>query len=137
MASETDRALARLHLDLAQALYTQREALGLTVEQLRTAAGLAAERIIAIEEGDTSSLTDVARLCRALDVELRLDAGFSVQLIPLHKPSVRWIKGPSESEAKSTGFAHSTVDASANPRGAFDQPATVGQTSPVSIYAHH
>lgn len=105
MASETDRALARLHLDLARALYTQREALGLTVEELKTAAGLAAERIIAIEEGDTSSLTDVARLCHALDVELRLDAGFSFQLIPLHKPAVRWINGPSESEAKSTGFA--------------------------------
>lgn len=132
MASDTDIALARLHLDLAFALYAQREALGLPVEALAAGVGLSAERIIAIEEGDTASLTDVARLCQALGAELRLDAGFGFQLIPLRGTGVRWIKGPSESEAKTTGLAHSPIEAPQTTWAALDWTTTVGPKSLVN-----
>jgi len=132
MASETDRALARLHLDLAHALYTEREAVGRSVEDLAAAAGLPAERIVMIEEGDTSSLTEVALLCHALQVELRLDADFGFGVIPPRPTVVRLTSGWNEdpAAAATTGFAPSPVQAPPEKRAAFERPPTAAETSP-------
>ena len=109
MTSETDRALARLHLDLAHALYAQREALGVSVEALADKTGMPAKRVVMIEEGDTSSLTDVARLCHALHAELRLDADLGFQFIPRRDAGYRWTADSDETDAKTATFARSTA----------------------------
>jgi transcriptional regulator with XRE-family HTH domain len=58
--------MARLHLDVAFALYQARERAGVSVEQLAERAGLTPERVLMIEEGDTTSLTEVVLICDAL-----------------------------------------------------------------------
>lgn len=135
MTSETDRALARLHLDLAHAMYARREALNLSVEQVAMAAGLAAERVVAIEEGDTSSLTEVARLCHALDAGLRVNPDFGVQLTTWRETTLSWIKAPSETTAKSQGLAHPSMVTFPSSRDHFHPPATVGSRG--SVDARH
>lgn len=64
------RALARFHLDVAHALYQAREQAGLTVEATAQRAGLSLDRVLMIEEGDTTSLTEVAQLCQAIGIEV-------------------------------------------------------------------
>jgi transcriptional regulator with XRE-family HTH domain len=66
--TEQARKIARFHLDVAHALYRSREQLGLSVETVAERAGLTPDRIIVIEEGDTTSLTEVALFCDALGV---------------------------------------------------------------------
>ena len=71
MNADQARKLARLHLDIAHALYRTRENAGLSVETIAARTGLPSDRIIMIEEGDTTSLTEVAQFCDALGVAFR------------------------------------------------------------------
>ena len=80
MKDDNERALARLHLDLAHALYMLREEAGFGVEELADRSGLSPAEILTIEEGDTSSLSDVARLCNALNAGLSLNPDFTIAL---------------------------------------------------------
>ena len=68
MISDQTRRLARFHLDVAHALYRARERAGLSLETVAERTGLTPERVVMIEEGDTSSLTEVAQLCEAIGV---------------------------------------------------------------------
>jgi transcriptional regulator with XRE-family HTH domain len=70
MISEQTRRLARLHLDIAHALYGARERAGLSVEDIAERTGLTAERIVMVEEGDTTSLTEVAQMCEAIGIRI-------------------------------------------------------------------
>jgi len=82
----TGRALARFHLDLAQALGHRREALGISIADLSSRTGLSADRLEMIEEGDTSSMTEIVVICNALEVELRIDATFGFDVVALDAP---------------------------------------------------
>ena len=70
MNSDQARNLARLHLYVAHALYRSREQSGLSVETVANRAGVSPERIIMIEEGDTTSLTEIAQLCEAMGIDI-------------------------------------------------------------------
>lgn len=70
MISDQTRGLARLHLDVALALYQARERANLSVEAIAELSGLSPARIVIIEEGDTTSLTEVALLCHALGIAI-------------------------------------------------------------------
>ena len=91
MTEDRNRALARMHLDLAHALFERREDLRLSLAELSQATGLETERLEMIEEGDTTSLTEIAQLCAALDVTLTLSEGLGITLES--EPRVRWIHG--------------------------------------------
>ena len=82
-AETIDRALARFHLDLAQALSERREALRVSIEDLSSRTGLAVDRLEMIEEGDTSSLTEIVVLCNALETVIKVDAAIGFELVPL------------------------------------------------------
>jgi len=69
IAEETQR-LARFHLDIALALFRAREQAGLSVETLAERTGLAIDRILMMEEGDTTSLTEVAQVCDAIGISV-------------------------------------------------------------------
>lgn len=68
MNAEQARKIARLHLDVAHTLYWARERSGLSVETVADRAGLPPDRVITIEEGDTTSLTEIAQLCDAMEI---------------------------------------------------------------------
>ena len=70
MIADQTRRLARFHLDVAHALYRAREGAGLSVETVAERTGLTPERVVMIEEGDTTSLTEVAQLCEAIGVSV-------------------------------------------------------------------
>lgn len=70
MISDQTRRLSRLHLDVAYALFLSREQAGLSVETLAERAGLTSDRILMIEEGDTTSLTEVAQVCEAMGISI-------------------------------------------------------------------
>ena len=70
MISDQTRRLARFHLDVAHALYRARERANLSVETVAGHTGLPPERIVMIEEGDTTSLTEVAQLCEAIGISI-------------------------------------------------------------------
>lgn len=80
MTEDTIRSLAQLHLDLARALHGLRLDRDYSEQLLAERAGLSVDEIRMIEEGDTSSLTDIARLCNALDARLTIDSDFTVTL---------------------------------------------------------
>lgn len=124
MTQAFSRELAKLHLDLAHALFLRREARGMSVEELADQTGLPAARIIKIEEGDTTSLTEIALLCHALDVRLQIDPHFEVRLIPMHETTLRWRDQAPESDLTTATFARATIQAQSGPLGAFDHPLT-------------
>jgi len=70
MISDQTQRLARLHLDIAHALYQARERAGLSVDTLAERSGLTSDRIVMIEEGDTTSLTEVAQVCEAIGISI-------------------------------------------------------------------
>ncbi|MGH2614042.1 MAG: helix-turn-helix domain-containing protein [Thermomicrobiales bacterium] len=70
MISDQARRIARLHLDVGYALFRARELAGLSVETLAERTGLTPDRIVMIEEGDTTSLTEVAQMCEAMKINL-------------------------------------------------------------------
>ena len=71
---EMTRRLARLHLDIAHELYQLRIESQREIEDISQAAGLSAERLEMIEEGDTTSIEEVARLCSVYQVSLEINA---------------------------------------------------------------
>ncbi len=77
---DADRTVARAHLDLASALAERREALAESIEEVARRAGLSPERLEMIEEGDTTSLTEVMHLCHSLGLALRVDEHLQVQV---------------------------------------------------------
>jgi ribosome-binding protein aMBF1 (putative translation factor) len=81
-AYEAARAVARANLDLAAALHRQREALGLSQEDAAAKAGLTVHRLEMIEEGDTSSLTELLRLLSAFGLVLRIERDLRVVVSP-------------------------------------------------------
>jgi transcriptional regulator with XRE-family HTH domain len=70
MISDQTRRLARFHLDVAFALSQARERAGLTVDELSELSALTPERIVMIEEGDITSLTEIAQICAALSISI-------------------------------------------------------------------
>ena len=64
------RRLARLHLDIAHALNRARERADLSVSAISERTGLTVERIVMVEEGDTTSLTEVAQMCEAIGINI-------------------------------------------------------------------
>jgi len=68
------RRLARLHLDLANKLFQLRTERGQEIAEVAATTGIPAERIEMIEEGDTTSLDEIARLCSAYQVSLEIAA---------------------------------------------------------------
>ena len=124
MAQAFSRELAKLHLDLAHALFSRREAREMSVESVAEKTGLPVARIMMIEEGDTTSLTEIALLCHALDARLQIDPGFEVRLIPVHETRLRWLDQTPRSELRTATFTRATIHAQSDPLGAFDHPLT-------------
>jgi Helix-turn-helix domain len=79
---ERDRRVARAHLDLAAEIHRWRVAFGYDVAALASRAALPPERLEMIEEGDTTSLTEILRLCDALGVSLQVASDLTVKLTP-------------------------------------------------------
>ena len=80
---DLNRAVARAHLDLAAALVHRRESLGYSVELAAERSGISPDRLELIEEGDTTSLGEVLRLCRGLDLILTVDNHLAVRVAPV------------------------------------------------------
>lgn len=76
---DTSRTIARAHLDLASELSGRREALGYSIETTAERSGVSASRLEMIEEGDTTSLTEVMRLCQSLGLTLTIDDHLNVR----------------------------------------------------------
>jgi transcriptional regulator with XRE-family HTH domain len=74
MYSDHAQRLARFHLDVACTLFQARDRAGLTVDALAERSGLTPERIVMIEEGDTTSLTEVGQLCATLGIGIAFTA---------------------------------------------------------------
>lgn len=87
MISDQTRKLARFHLDIAHALYQARERAGFSVETLAERSGLTPDRVLRIEEGDTTSLTEVAQFCMAMDIRVA-DLFFGASDVLQHKGQV-------------------------------------------------
>ncbi len=81
---ETTRRLARLHLNIAHELYQLRIASQREVEDVAEAAGLRVERLEMIEEGDTTSIEEVVRLCAVYQVSLEINAEFEIAIRKNH-----------------------------------------------------
>jgi transcriptional regulator with XRE-family HTH domain len=70
VTSDQARRLAQFHLDIAHALYRARERSGVSIDELAERSGLSPDRVLTIEEGDTTSLTEVAQICDGLGVSV-------------------------------------------------------------------
>ena len=70
MDDDQARRLARLHLGAAHALYRARELADLSVRVISNRTGLTTERLMMVEEGDTTSLTEVALMCDAIGISM-------------------------------------------------------------------
>jgi transcriptional regulator with XRE-family HTH domain len=79
---ERDRAVARVQLNIAAALYQRRDRLGYTLEQIEERTGISVKRLEMIEEGDTSSLPEVLILADDLGLALMVDGISAVEARP-------------------------------------------------------
>lgn len=77
---DTDRAVARAHLEVASALAKRREELGKSTAEVSADADLPLDRLEMIEEGDTTSLTEILRLCHSLGLTIIVDEHFRVEV---------------------------------------------------------
>lgn len=77
---DMDRAVARVHLLLASSLAARRDGLAESIEEVVKRSGLSTDRIAMIEEGDTTSLTEVPLLCRSLGLTLTGDDHLRVEV---------------------------------------------------------
>lgn len=68
MTNDRERRIARFHLDLALALFRAREEAAVSVADLAERSGLTSERLVAIEEGDTTVLSEIVLICDALEI---------------------------------------------------------------------
>jgi len=126
MSNDGSRKLARMHLDLAQALYRRREDLGFAVEDLADSVGMTPERIVMIEEGDTSSLSEIAQLCQELRIELTIDDDFLFRIAPIGE--VRFFAGPPQGQITTKAGSAPHINASADQQGFFTSPSTTGKS---------
>jgi transcriptional regulator with XRE-family HTH domain len=122
MSNDKNRKLARMHLDLAHEIYCRREDLGVTTEELAEATGLTPDRIVMIEEGDTSSLSEVAQLCQGLRMKLTIEDGLLVRIAPIE--IVRFLAGPSQEQVITKAGQTLPVKASADQQKYFTPPST-------------
>jgi len=88
------RQVARAHLDLAAALARRRDLLEYELDELAARAGIPAARLAEIEEGDTTSLTEVLHLCAALGLRLDLAS------VDPHAPATVLVLPPGDDRAR-------------------------------------
>lgn len=126
MTDQISTQLAEMHLDLAQAIYDRRAELAIEVQDVSALSGISSERIEMIEEGDTTSLAELAVLADALKLTLQID-GLEVSLRLLG--DVRWLQGPPQVkvETRQAYQAHVTATESQQPR--FEAPRTASPRS--------
>ena len=76
------RVAIREALAFGKAVYDQRRALGLSVDDLAERAGMTADEIECIEEGGTEpTIALLRRLAAALDADVHLTAGHDLGLV--------------------------------------------------------
>ncbi len=96
---DRNRVISHMQLELANLLYQRRTSLGWSVEELAERSGVDGSRIEMIEEGDTTSIAEVASLCAALSVHLAISHRFEVGIRPAAASRVQWRTfGPSTPE---------------------------------------
>ena len=78
---DTNRRLVRARMELGNALFERREALGLSIEALAERSGVPARRLDMIEEGDAPSITELQRLCRALSTRVVVDPDLRLSVV--------------------------------------------------------
>lgn len=76
------QAIAKAELAFGHAVEHRRDAAGLSYGDLAQATGIDAERLEAIEAGDSASLAEVLWLCHELRMEVAIDADFNVRSVP-------------------------------------------------------
>ena len=76
------QAVARAELAFSHAVQRRRDALNLSYAELSQATGIDPQRLEAIEEGETASMTELLWLCHALGIHASVDANFNIECLP-------------------------------------------------------
>ncbi len=79
---ESDRRVAAAELALAGAIAEHRRSRGADIEHLASVTGISAERLDAIEEGDTINLDEAIWLAHALGLSVTIDPEFRLAVLP-------------------------------------------------------
>lgn len=79
---EFAKRLARLHLDTSHKLYQIRTEKGYSTEEAATMAGISVQRLEMVEEGDTTDIEEIARLCAAYGVSFEITPDLQPMVSP-------------------------------------------------------